>query len=144
MSYINPTVSEFKAYFTRDFPFGSDPTENVLDSDISKAMDQASININGELFSSQTAYSIGFNLLSAHFLVSNLRASSQGLSGQYSWLQNSRSVGSVSEGLSIPDRIMQNPYLAAISKTNYGAEYLMLIFPKLTGQIFSVKGGTRA
>lgn len=144
MSYVNPTVSDFKNYFTRDFPFGVDPAENVLDSDISKAIDQAEVNINGELFATQSAYSIGFNLLAAHFLVTNLRASSQGLSGQYSWLQNSRSVGSVSEGISIPERVMQNPYLAGISKTNYGAEYLMMIYPKLTGQIFSVKGGTRA
>lgn len=85
-----------------------------------------------------------FNYLTAHYLCLDLRAASQGIQGQYSWVQTSRSVGSVSEGLQVPQRIMDNPELAMLTKTTYGGKYLQLILPQLSGQIFSVFGGTRA
>lgn len=142
MSYIDPTIADFKTYFVRDFPFGNDIETDVLDSDITKAMNQTAIQINQSLFCSQEEYDIGFLLLSAHNLVMNIRASSQGLSGQFAWLQNSRSVGSVSESLAVPENITQNPLYSFFTKTNYGAQYLMLIFPTLMGQVFTVQGGT--
>lgn len=140
--YLNPTVDDFKAYFTRDFPFGT-TTEQVMDSDITKAISMAAVNFNPALFGTQANYTLCFLLLTAHFLIMNLRASSQGISGQYSWLENSKSVGSVSQGLSIPDRIMANPYFAMLTKTTYGAEFLFLILPQLTGQMFIAYGSTR-
>jgi len=141
MAYINPTVSEFKTFFSRDFPFGSTDA-SVMDSDIDRAQLQSSAFINEELFCTQEAYTLGFEYLTAHFMVMNLRASSQGINGQYSWLQSSKSVGSVSEGLSIPDRIMQNPQFAMISKTNYGAEFLFMIMPMLCGQVMVLSSYT--
>lgn len=144
MSYINPDLTDFKAYFIRDFPFGINIEENVLDADITKAMNQAEVEINQGLFSSQNEYNIGFELLSAHHLVMNLRSSSQGLSGQFSWLQGSRSVGSVSESISIPDSILINPLYAYLSKTNYGAQYLMMVYSYLVGAVYMTPGGTQA
>lgn len=142
MSYILPTTTDFKAYFTRDFPFGIDVNTNVLDSDIQKSIDLANFDFNEGLFLSQANYNIGFMLLAAHYLVMSLRSSSQGLSGQYEWLVSSKGVGSVSEGLSIPQRILENPVYSMLSKTNYGAEFLMLVLPQLNGQIFTVCGDT--
>lgn len=142
MPYTNPSATDFKNYFVRDFPYGVDTTE-VMDSDITSALADANFNFNPALFANQSAYTLGFLLLAAHYLVLNLRASSQGISGQYSWLQTSKGVGSVNEGITIPQRILDNPEFAMLSKTNYGAKFLSFILPQLCGNIFSVQGGTR-
>jgi hypothetical protein len=143
LAYIDPTIAEFKAYFFRDFPYGTEQT-SVMDADIVRAFQDCDVTLNPELFANQEGYTRGFMLLAAHSLVMNLRASSQGISGQFSWLQSSKGVGSVSEGISIPQRILDNPEFSALSKTNYGLQYLMQILPLLTGQMFTVKGRTHA
>ena len=143
MAFTNPSVEDFKTYFARDFPFGTDIDNNVLDADITKAQSMTDIEIPDALFADQTAFDIGFNLLSAHYLVINLRSSSQGLSGQFSWLQNSRSVAGVSEGIAIPEMMTQNPMYAMYTKTNYGAQYLMMVYTNLIGHVSTVEGCTR-
>lgn len=143
MSFTAPTVQDFKDFFVRDFPYGADMDQNVLDADISRAITEAGTQINGNCFDSQTTYTNGYLYLAAHIMVVNLRNSSQGVASAFSWLRTGKSVGSVSDSFQIPDRISQNPYLAALSKTGYGMKYLELLLPKLTGQIFSAAGGTR-
>lgn len=144
MAFITPTVDDFKEYFFRDFPYGTDPNTSVLDSDIDKAFGQTNINFNQGFWSSQDALNIGYLLLAAHYLCVDLQMSSQGISGSYPWLVTSKSVGSVSESFQVPQRILDNPELAQLSQTRYGAKYLQLVLPQLNGQIFSVYGGTRA
>lgn len=141
MSYTIPTVDDFKDYFTRDFPYGGS-SDKVTDDDIQKGIDDATAFVNEALFDSQTTFNVGFLNLSAHFMVESLRASSQGVNGSFSFLQNSRSVGSVSESIALPDRILANPEFSMLSKTNYGAKYLMLVLPGLSGQIYTVCGRT--
>lgn len=136
MAYNNPSVADFKNQFVRDFPYGTDKDKNVLDSDIATAFQSTNFNINQALFTDQGSYTYAYLLLAAHNMVLNLRASSQGINGQYNWLQSSKGVGSVSESFSIPDRILANPYLASLTKTNYGAQYLSLVLPLLAGQMF--------
>lgn len=143
MAYTNPSVDDFKTYFNRDFPYGTDIDTSVTDTDIGKAFQLVNINVNQDLFSDQSSYSIGYLLLSAHYLVMNLRSSSQGISGQFNFLQQSKSVGSVSESFGIPERVMANPDWAILCKTNYGAQFLQLIIPQLSGQAFFVYGTTR-
>ncbi len=147
MAYIIPSVADFKNYFTRDWPY--DPAvappydlSKVQDSDITKAIAEASFNFNEELFSTQEQFTIGYLYLTAHYMVMDLRASAQGIAGQYSWLQSSKSVGSVAEGFTIPQRIQDIPSFAMLSKTNYGAKYLSLILPQMVGQMFSTPGRT--
>lgn len=142
MAYAVPTTVDFKAYFVRDFPYGT-TVEFVTDADISSAIVDAGFNFNSDFFSSQANFSLGYMLLAAHFLVLNLRASSQGVAGQYAWMTSSKGVGPASEGITIPQRILDNPELAMLSKTYYGAKYLMFILPQLSGQIFTVCGGTQ-
>lgn len=142
-SYINPVVTDFKSYFVRDFPYGI-TSSAVMDSDINNAILDTSLFINSGLFSTQASYTNGFLLLTAHFLVMSLRASTQGIAGQYSWLQASKSVGSVSESFSIPQRILDSPEFSMLSKTNYGAKFIFLILPQLSGQVFAVGGGANA
>lgn len=142
--FENPTVADFKDYFVRDFPYGVDLAENVVDADITKAIDQTLCQINEALFCSQKEYDIGFLNLAAHYLVTNIQASSQGISGRFEWATSSKSVGSVSIGSSIPDSILANPQYSWLSTTNYGINYLMLVYPRLYGNIFTVQGGTKA
>lgn len=143
--YTDPSVDDFKSYFFRDFPYADDDSDltKVVNQDIVNAMAEAVPNINVSLFTTQTNYTLGFLLISAHFLVTNLRSSSQGIAGQYAWLANSKSVGSVSEGMSIPQRILDNPVFAMLSKTTYGARYLMMVLPNMSGQMFTVCGRTQ-
>ena len=140
MAFTNPAVSDFKSQLSRDFPYGTDPNNSVLDSDITYAFQFTNNSINQGFFTDQGTYTVAYNLLSAHYLVTNLRASSQGINGQYNWLQNSKGVGQVNEAFSIPDRILQNPIFSSLSKTNYGQNYLVMILPQLTGFMYGVYG----
>lgn len=142
MAYTNPSVADFKAYFTRDFTYSADPSTGVTDADITKAFGQTGFLINQGLFSSQDQYNIGYLLLSAHFLVVDLRMSSQSTQGRFSWAPQSKSVGSVSESFAIPQRILDNPNFSGYGETNYGAKYLLLILPQICGQVFAICGTT--
>ena len=147
--FEDTTVQAFKAHFTRDFPYLPNPIpegtiadQYVKNSDIEKAIQEAIFNVNPALFDSQESYSLCFNYLTAHYLVTDLRNSAQGLFGQYNWMTSSKSVGSVSEGYSIPQKILDNPEFAYISTTPYGAKYLSMIMPLLTGGIVPIGGAT--
>lgn len=144
--FTNPQITDFKAQFFRDFPFGGstgDPANFVLDQDIANGFAYASLNINPALWPTQSAYNLGYLLLSAHRMVLNIRASSQGLNGQYNWAQTQKGVGQVSESFQIPQRIIDNPELMMLTKTNYGAQYLEMLLPLLAGQMFTVCGRTK-
>lgn len=143
MAYENPSVADFKSFFNRDFPYGTDPETQVLDSDITKAFTMTNVNMNQGLFGYQTSYNIGYLLLSAHYLVMNLRASSQGINGQFNFLESSKGVGSVSEAFAIPQRVLDNPDWAILCKTNYGAQFIQLVLPQLAGNMFIARGSTR-
>lgn len=146
MAYTNPTIADFQAFFNRDFPYqptGS-PTDLsfVQDTDIAKALVQQELTVNPLLFPNQNVFTQGTLLLSAHYLVQNLRAASQGIAGKFEWITNSKSIDKVSAGFSIPDRILENPEFAYLADTRYGTQFLMLVLPLLTGQMFTVAGTT--
>jgi hypothetical protein len=142
MAWTDPTVSEFQAYFNRDFPYGNSDLSTVQDADITKALIQQQGTINQLLFYSQSVYTIGAMLLAAHFLVQNLRASSQGIAAKFDWATNAKSIAAVSASFSIPDRILDNPEFSIYAATTYGVQYLGMVIPLLTGQMFPVAGGT--
>lgn len=136
-----PTIADFKTNFSRDFPYGT-TNSTVKDFDITKALNEAGFNINESLFGTQDSYSMAYLYLAAHYLVMDLRASSQGISGAFGWLESGKSVGSVSQSFSIPQKILDNPVFAYYSKTNYGAKYLSLVLPRLVAPISIAAGGT--
>lgn len=142
MSFANPSVADFKAQFSRDFPFGTDPNVSILDSDITYAFQMTNININSGLFADQGTYSLCYGLLSAHYLVTNIRSSSQGINGQYNFLQQGKGVGAVNENFAIPPMFTDNPLYSMLAKTNYGAQYLQLIYAQLAGQMWVAVGTT--
>jgi hypothetical protein len=143
MAFNNPAVSDFQNQFFRDFNYGTDPNVSVLSQDIANAFIQVNASINQTFWGDQATYTYYYLLLAAHYLVLNLRASSQGINGQWNWAQNTKSVGPVSEGFEIPERIKNNPEWMAYYKTHYGAQFMNYLLPQLSGQIFSVFGGTK-
>jgi hypothetical protein len=139
----DPTISVqgFKSWFYRDFPYGT-LNSQVMDIDISKAITQATCFVNQDLFCTTGSYNEGVLLYAAHCLVLNLRASSQGIAGQAGWLQTSKGVGSVSEGFTIPQRILDNPDFALLNTTFYGQQFFMKVYPTMCGAIFTVRSRT--
>lgn len=144
MGYLNPTVQDFKNFFVRDFPYGENLETSVTDQDIAKAMLECGQQINQALFTSQENYNLGFLYFSASNLVNNFSASSQGLSSQYNWVTQSKSVGSVSQSSQIPQKILDNPEYSYFSTNGYGVKYLMMIWPFLVAPVFVVPGRTLA
>lgn len=145
------TVTDFKDFFRRDFPYApasaeaaecSNLDKYVFISDIEKAFSEAKINLNQSLFSSDANIQIGFLYLSAHYLANDLRTALQGIESVGSNPVASRSVGSVSESYSIPQRYMNDPILSFFTSTGYGMKYLSLILPKLVGNFGVVCGAT--
>lgn len=141
MAYTAPTEAEFKAHFTRDFPYGT-TTAFVMDADITKAIAEAAFNINPAMWDSEAQFKLAYLYLTAHYLVMDLRASSQGIAGSYSFLEQSKSVGSVAQAFGIPQQVLDNPVLSMLAKTNYGAKYLSMAMPQMVGQAFAVCGRT--
>ena len=141
--YSNPSVADFQAQFIRDFPYGTDPATSILDQDVLNAFGWVNVTINPAIFPDQSTYTYGYLYLAAHRLVLNIRASSQGLQGQYTWAQNSKAVAGVNEAFTIPERIANNPLFMQYTKTSYGAYFLELVLPFLAGQMFTVSGRTK-
>lgn len=115
----------------------------VTDDDISGAIFDASFNVSQALFDSQAAWSRAYLFLAAHELVEKLLMAGEGLASQYNWLTQSKTVGSVNESFLIPDKIMKDPMLAAMSKTRYGAAYVAIISPLLVAGMFSTHRRTQ-
>lgn len=142
------TVSEFKAWFLRDFPYSSEESgesgelDGVTDQDILKAFAEANMNFNSTLFYTPDEQKLGFLYLAAHYLTVDLQNSSQGINGKYEGIMSNKSVGSVSVGYTIPDWVMASPIYSLLTKSNYGMKYLSMIIPLLVGNMGVVKGAT--
>lgn len=141
--FDTPTIADFKARFFRDFPYGT-TLDQIVDQDITNALNQTGTgqNFNSDLFDSQASFTLGYLYLSAHYLVLNIRASSQGIAGQWPWMQTAKAAGGVSEAFQIPQKIADNPELAMLATTRYGAQYLEMVLPLLKGAFGWVPGRT--
>lgn len=130
---------------TNDWIQYTDSVNNyVLDADIQKAYDEAMINFNQALFSTDAEITLAFLYLAAHFLVIDLRRSSQGINSKGDYSAQSQSVGNVSESLYIPDKLANNPVLQLYTTTSYGMKYLNLVAPRLVGRVGVVQSNTNA
>ena len=138
-----PSIAQFKSQFVRDFPYGS-TSDTVTDADIANAITEAAFYVNESFFDTESNFQFAYNFVVAHCLVTNLRNSSQGVAGAFAFLENSKSVGSVSQGFSIPDSILNNPAYMFMTKTTYGAKYLSIVYPLAIGQVNAVGGATLA
>lgn len=144
------TVSDFKAFFRRDFPYlpadsdsYCDADKYVIDEDISKAYLEAQSVFNQGLFGTDESIRLAYYYLTAHYLVNDLRAASAGIDGTGSMLLNARTVGNVSESYTIPQAYVDNPLLAFFTSSSYGNKYLSLVLPNLVGNVGIACGWTQ-
>jgi hypothetical protein len=139
-----PTVSEFKAFFIRDFPYAPeaepDNLSYVVNNDISRAITEGQIPFNSDLFG-DNATSI-FMYLAAHFLAVNLQNAQKGIQGQARFPALSKSVGSVSVSNALPEKFVNNPLFSGYLKTSYGQKYLELAYPYTIGRAKLIRGAT--
>lgn len=143
------TVQNFKDEFYRDFTYGDAPDEGdsydpsvVIDRDIEKAISEAEINFNPNLFGDCKTQNLVFSYLVAHYLVSDMQRATEGLNSSGVQIVNSRSIGSVSESYSVPEELINDPVLGQFATTSYGAKYLGLIKPLLIGGVAVYEGAT--
>ena len=145
----NLTVSDFKSYFDRAFPYGGS-TSAVQDSDIEKAFAQACAVFNPAIypvFPSPTAdidqpQVIAYLYLTAHYIVQDIKMGQEGLSSSGEFIVSSKSVGSVSVGYGIPEKFLSDPNFSYFITTTFGLKYLSLTTPYLVGNVSMVTGCT--
>ena len=125
---------------TTDWKLYNDTVLNYTqDSDILEAFEEAKINFNEGLFADDSAALKAFLFLAAYYLTMDFM---NALGSNQIGILTSKSVGSVSEGYSIPGWLLNNPMLSMYASNGYGIKYATLIKPYLTGNFFIVKGRT--
>ena len=112
----------------------------VLDTDVADAIIQADMTINTNL--SPGLIEIAHKYLSAHILCDSISMSRTGLQSQYNGIVASKSVGSVSESFSIPEKMLKVPTFAWLNTTKYGNKYISLIYPYIIGGVGIAFGGS--
>lgn len=142
------TLTSFKAKFFRDFPYlpvgHADPNDlnYVLDEDIQKALDEANVTINESIYPSSDAYTEAYLYLAAHYLVEDIKMGNEGLNSAGEGVLTSKSVGSMSESYSIPEKFLKHPFLAQFTKTKYGLKYLQITSLYAVGNVGTAEGAT--
>lgn len=118
-------------------------TDNILnytrDEDIQNAFLEAYINFNEGLFGDDNIKKMIFLYLTAHYLTVDFR---NALGANQVGILSSKSVGSVSQGYTIPKWINDNAGLSVYASTGYGIKYASLIRPYLIGNVILVQGAT--
>jgi hypothetical protein len=127
---------------TTDWKLYNDSVLNYTqDADIQEAFAEAWINFNEGLFPDDATALKVFLYLAAHYLTVDFM---NALGSNQIGILTSKSVGSVSEGYSIPAWLLNNPMLSMYANTGYGIKYASLIKPYITGNFFIVKGSITA
>ena len=128
------SISDFMSFFARDFNYApaDDPTnlDLIQPADISRAIAEANINFNPELFADP---SIPYLYLVAFHLVADLQNSAKGISSQSKFPISSNSVGNVSITFQIPDKFAKNAVIQQYAQNGYGKKYLEFALPGLVG-----------
>ncbi len=180
------TVSQFKEWFTRDFPYlpewqsekvyfiddivyvapnfyqslidnnTDDVTVEaswkvikesedsyITDGDIEKAIDEARLSFNKDLFDDCESRMLGMMYLTAFYLVVDIKNGSAGISSNaYASFTTNKSVGNVSEGFGIPSWVASNPMYSLYLDNGYGKKYLSFIIPRINGWFYLSEGAT--
>ena len=146
-----PVVSDFKAYFVREFVYG-DGKDSVTDPDITRALNEAA---DGSYFSQSNWDTVAqsttaFLYLTAHILVTNIQQMAGGLSA----INRGRGVRSVGESvpvskgigqasvtyMQVPERVASSPTLLYFFMTAFGQRYMQMVAPRLIGNFAVVAG----
>ena len=128
---------------TTDWKVIKDSTDGYIqDTDISKAIDEARLSFNEELFSGcEHEAKMAMLYLTAYYMVVDIKNSSAGLASGYAGFTASKSVGNVSESYGIPSWVQNDPMLSLYLDNGYGKKYLTFLLPRVSGFIYLAKGG---
>lgn len=132
VSEPSPTNEKWKLY--------NDSVLNYTqDNDILNAYNEAKVNFNESLFADEETAKMVFLYLAAHYLTIDFN---NAIGANNIGITTSKSVGSVSEGYTIPPYIQNNPALSAYANTGYGVKYGTLLYPYLIGNVMLFQGRT--
>lgn len=145
MGVADITIADFKAFFTRDFPYyaGMDCEKDYVgDADIQKAFDTSKINFNESLFGDAASLKIAYLYLVAHQLTVDLQIAAQGVNSVGYAPVVSRTVGAVSEAYQVPEWVGKDPVWGPYFTTRYGQKYASIVRPLCIGNAITVAGAT--
>lgn len=146
MSWTAPSVDDFRSFFARDFNFAPADAPNsmdyVMNSDITRAINEALISFNTGLYGTDAQITNVFMYLAAFMLVVNIQNSMKGLTSQSKFPISSTSVGSISVSYQLPESYAKDPFLSSFTKNGYGMKYLELTLPFLAGGVSVAEGAT--
>ncbi len=135
------TIEEFKTTFAKDFVYGTEQ-DQVSDADIARAMTEAKMNFNEEMFDNEDEKKLIFSYLVAYYLVVDINnANTQGATNN-GGLLTYRQVRNVAESFKVPKWIEENPMFSMFAQNGYGIKYLTMIYPYLIGRVGIVGGAT--
>ena len=133
------TTTEFKTQFDRGpWTYGVS-LPDIRDKDIEEAIEEALSVFNQDLYPTESICKKALLYLTAHFLKLDLDSSDSGGAPVHN--QTSRSVGSISESVTVPEWMLSGDFALYVT-TSYGVKFLTLSKPYLDGAIYSVPGGT--
>lgn len=155
------SVADFKATFNRGFKYATGP-DGVMDSDIQKGIERAVLLYNPCLFTTAEGKT-AFLLAVAHFVVIGIQAAG----GLYPQLPGAagaagapgasadatRNTGSGVMGTKTTEKVTiqyagleelmkRYPTLAPFRQTDFGAQYAMMVAPRLMGRVSIAPGPT--
>lgn len=120
---------------------GEDINDYVQDEDIERAIGEMKVMLPEGLFDEETLR-LAQLYLTAHCLANDMRTASAGLSAQFPFPLQSRSVGSVSESYGIPSKLLDDPKYSFYITSQFGLKYLAMLLPRLVGNIGIAYGAT--
>lgn len=140
-------AADFKTKFDREFVYGAG-VDTVRDKDINDAIAEAQLMYNASLWSVDDGKQ-AFLYATAHFVVTRIQAAGglsssvtgEGVANRSAGIVESKSVGQVSVTYtSPPDRLKKMTYLLPFWETEFGKKYVMMLLPKLAGNMGVVSG----
>lgn len=135
------TINDFKTFFVKDFVYGNEDGQ-VSDADITRAMMEANMNFNEDMFDTNEDKKLILLYLTAYYLVVDINnANTQGASNN-GGLVTYRQVRNVAESFKVPKWIEENPMFSQFAQNGYGLKYLNMIYPYLIGRMTIVPGAT--
>lgn len=118
-----------------------DESYYINDGDIEKAISEATLGFNKDLFEDCESKKLAMLYLIAFYLVVDIKNGMAGISSNaYASFVSNKSVGNVSEGYSVPAWVSGNPTYSIYLDNGYGKKYLSFIIPRITGFLYLADG----
>jgi hypothetical protein len=140
--YLSKIDGNFDIPGSDDWERVNDSIDNyVLDDQIENAISEGRFIFNENIFSEEEK-KMALLYLAAHFLCVDIKNIAGGANAQAVYPEATKSAGNVSVGYKISDTIANNPVLSSLMATGYGQKFLMMISPRLIGNVMLVRGWT--